>query len=141
MKPIAWATMCSQRSLSSANHPFEGVARAREDRGSPKGAKGRFDPAVPFFWGVWGFSKNIPAAKALLTHLCQRSSVEQTVAASHGYDIPQFEKLHDFKTWETEEPPKGTIYNYPPRGDVQVVIPYSESPTKIANQIFVGDSE
>src|SRR5437762_7203325 len=50
-------------------------------------------------WGVWSFSKNIPAAKALLTHLCQRSSVEQTVAASHGYDIPQFAKLHDFKTW------------------------------------------
>src|SRR5437762_6958737 len=87
-------------------------------------------------WGVWSFSKNIPAAKALLTHLCQRSSVEQTVAASHGYDIPQFAKLHDFKTWAIEEPPKGTIYNYPPRGDVQVVIPYGESPTKIANQIY-----
>ena len=103
---------------------------------SPKGPKGRFDPAVPFFWGVWSFSKNIPAAKALLIHLCQRSSVEQTVAASHGYDIPQFAKLHDFKTWEIEEPPKGTIYNYPPRGDVEVVIPYGESPTKIANQIY-----
>ena len=103
---------------------------------SPKGPKGRFDPAVPFFWGVWSFSKNIPAAKSLLTFLCQRPSVEQTVAASHGYDIPQFAGLHDFKTWETEEPPKGTIYNYPPRGDVQVVIPYSESPTKIANQIY-----
>jgi ABC-type glycerol-3-phosphate transport system substrate-binding protein len=103
---------------------------------TPKGPKGRFDPAVPFFWGVWSFSKNIPAAKALLTHLCQRSSVEQTVAASHGYDIPQFAKLHDFKTWAIEEPPKGTIYNYPPSGDVQVVIPYGESPTKIANQIY-----
>src|SRR5437763_2314810 len=103
---------------------------------TPKGPKGRFDATVPFFWGVWSFSKNIPAAKSLLTFLCQRSSVEQTVAASHGYDIPQFAKLHDFKTWETEEPPKGTIYNYPPRGDVEVVIPYSESPTKIANQIY-----
>ena len=37
---------------------------------------------------------------------------------SHGYDIPPFAKLHDFKTWEEEGPPKGTIYNYPPRGDV-----------------------
>jgi ABC-type glycerol-3-phosphate transport system substrate-binding protein len=103
---------------------------------SPKGPKGRIDPTVPFFWGVWGFSKNIPAAKSLLTYLGQRSSVEQTVAASKGYDIPPFAKLRDFKTWAEEGPPKGSIYNYPPRGDVEVVIPYSESPTKIANQIY-----
>ena len=73
---------------------------------------------MPFFWGIWKFSKNIPAAKSLLTFLCQRSSVEQTVAASKGYDIPPFARLHDFKTWAEEGPPKGTIYNYPPRGDV-----------------------
>ena len=103
---------------------------------TPKGPKGRFDSTVPFFWGVWGFSKNIAAAKSLLAYLCQRSSVEQTVAASHGYDIPPFAKLRDFKTWEEEGPPKGSIYNYPPRGDVQVVIPYSEAPTRIANQIY-----
>jgi hypothetical protein len=24
----------------------------------------------------------------------------------------------DFKTWEEEKPPVGTLYNYPPRGDV-----------------------
>ncbi len=103
---------------------------------TPKGPKGRFDATVPFFWGVWGFSKNIPAAKSLLAYLCQRSSVEQTVAASKGYDIPPFAKLRDFKTWAEEGPPKGSIYNYPPRGDVQVVIPYSEAPTRIANQIY-----
>src|SRR4051794_32555797 len=103
---------------------------------TPKGPKGRFDPAVPFFWGVWGFSKNIPAAKSLLAYLGQRSSVEQTVAASKGYDIPPFAGLRDFKTWAEEGPPKGSIYNYPPRGDVQVVIPYSEAPTRIANQIY-----
>lgn len=103
---------------------------------SPKGPKGRFDPTVPFFWGIWGFSKNASAAKSLLTFLGQRSSVEQTVAASKGYDIPPFAGLRDFKTWSEEAPPKGSIYNYPPRGDVEAVIPYSESPTKIANQIY-----
>ena len=103
---------------------------------SPKGPKGRFDAAVPFFWGTWNFSPNKAAAKSLLTFLCQRSSVEQTVAASHGYDIPPFEGLHDFKTWAEEAPPKGTIYNYPPRGDVQMVIPYSPAPARIANQIY-----
>jgi ABC-type glycerol-3-phosphate transport system substrate-binding protein len=103
---------------------------------TPKGSKGRFDAAVPFFWGTWKFSPNKSAAKSLLTHLCQRSSVEQTVAASHGYDIPPFEGLHDFKTWAEEAPPKGAIYNYPPRGDVQMVIPYSPAPARIANQIY-----
>src|SRR5882724_482818 len=95
---------------------------------SPKGPKGRFDAAVPFFWGTWRFSPNKSAAKGLLTFLCQRSSVEQTVAASHGYDIPPFSGLHDFKTWADESPPKGSIYNYPPRGDVEMVIPIVPHP-------------
>jgi ABC-type glycerol-3-phosphate transport system substrate-binding protein len=103
---------------------------------SPRGPKGHFDAAVPFFWGTWKFSPNKSAAKSLLTFLCQRSSVEQTVAASKGYDIPPFEGLHDFKTWAEEAPPKGTIYNYPPRGDVVMVIPYSPAPARIANQIY-----
>jgi len=102
----------------------------------PKGPKGHFEAAVPFFWGTWKFSPNKSAAKSLLTYLCQRSSVEQTVAASHGYDIPPFEGLHDFKTWTEEAPPKGSIYNYPPRGDVVMVIPYSPAPANIANQIY-----
>jgi ABC-type glycerol-3-phosphate transport system substrate-binding protein len=103
---------------------------------SPKGPKGRFDAAVPFFWGTWKFSTNKSAAKSLLTFLCQRSSVEQTVAASKGYDIPPFSGLHDFKTWLDEGPPKGTVYHYPPRGDVIMVIPYSPAPARIANQIY-----
>ena len=103
---------------------------------SPKGPKGRFDAAVPFFWGTWKFSQNKSTAKSLLSFLCQRSSVEQTVAASHGYDIPPFAGLHDFQTWLEESPPKGTVYHYPPRGDVVMVIPYSPAPARIANQIY-----
>jgi hypothetical protein len=103
---------------------------------SPKGPKGRFDPGNPNFWAIWGFSANKAAAKSLLLHLSQRSSVEKLVAASHGYDIPPFEKLHDFKTWEEEGPPKGTLYNYPPRGDVTASISGAPAPTRIGNQIF-----
>src|SRR5713101_5088279 len=104
---------------------------------SPKGPKGRFDAAVPFFWGTWKFSPNKAASKSLLAYLCQRSSVEQTVAASKGYDIPPFAGLRDFKTWAEEGPPKGSIYNYPPRGEVEMTIAYSPAPAKIANQIYV----
>ncbi|MBV8778712.1 MAG: carbohydrate ABC transporter substrate-binding protein [Alphaproteobacteria bacterium] len=102
----------------------------------PKGPKGRFEAAVPFFWGVWKFSQNKPAAKSLLTFLCQKDSVEQTVAASRGYDIPPFEGLHDYKTWAEEGPPKGGLYNYVPRGETEMVIPYSPAPARIANQIY-----
>ena len=59
-----------------------------------------------------------PAAKSLLSFLSTRSSVEKLVAGSRGVDIPPYEKLRDFKTWEEEQPPMGTLYNYPPRGDV-----------------------
>ena len=104
---------------------------------SPKGPKGRFDAAVPFFWGTWKFSPNKAAAKSLLTFLCQRSSVEQTVAASKGYDIPPFSGLHDFKTWAEEGPPKGTLYHYPNPHNHQILsIAAAPAPHKIAEQIY-----
>jgi ABC-type glycerol-3-phosphate transport system substrate-binding protein len=104
---------------------------------SPKGPKGRYEPGQPFYWGVWSFSKNKAAAKSLITFLSQRSSAEQTVAASHGYDLPPYANLLDFKTWETEAPPPGTLYSYPPRYADQIVnIANAPAPKKIANQIY-----
>jgi len=47
--------------------------------------------------GVWNFSANKSTAKSLLAFLSTRSSVQKLVAGSHGYDIPPFEKLRDFK--------------------------------------------
>jgi ABC-type glycerol-3-phosphate transport system substrate-binding protein len=103
---------------------------------SPKGAKGRYSPGLPYFWGIWKWSKNIAASKSLLTHLSQRSSIEKLVAASGGYDIPGFSGLRDFKTWAEEGPPKGTVYNYPPRADQIVSIAGAPAPVKIAVQIY-----
>src|SRR5207253_4755823 len=70
---------------------------------APKGPKGRYEPFLPYYWTVWSFSPNKPAAKSLLARLSQRDAVEQLVAASQGYDIPPYEKLHDFKTWAEQE--------------------------------------
>ena len=103
---------------------------------SPRGPKGRIQPFIPYFWGIWNFSKNKPAAKSLLTYLSQRSSVEKMVAASQGYDIPSFAKLHDFKTWADEGPPKGTLYNYPPTPDQIVSMAAYPAPPKIGAQIY-----
>lgn len=103
---------------------------------APKGPKGRYQPGLPYFWGVWKFSNNKSAAKSLLMHLSQRSSVEQLVDASGGYDIPPFSGLRNFKVWAEQGPPKGTIYNYPPRDDQIVSIAAAPAPTPIASQIY-----
>src|SRR5260370_29785958 len=55
---------------------------------TPKGPKGRFDAAAPFFWGTWKFSPHKSAAQSPLTLLRHRSSLAQTGAASHGHRIP-----------------------------------------------------
>jgi ABC-type glycerol-3-phosphate transport system substrate-binding protein len=103
---------------------------------SPKGPKGRFDPAQPAFWGIWNFSKNKAAAKSLALYLWETDSVKQLVAASKGYDIPCFGSLRNFDTWATEGPPKGGIWNYPPRGEVIESVSGYPAPARIANQIL-----
>ena len=103
---------------------------------SPKGPNGRFDPAQPSTWGIWSFSPNKSAAKSLALYLWETESVKQLVAASRGYDIPCFATLRNFDTWANEGPPKGGIWNYPPRGDVIESISGSPAPARIANQIF-----
>ena len=103
---------------------------------TPRGPKGRYQPYLPYFWGIWKFSKNKAAAKSLLAHISERNAVEKMVTASQGYDIPAFAKLNDFKTWADEGPPKGTLYHYPPKpGQVLSVAGYP-APPKIAAQIY-----
>jgi ABC-type glycerol-3-phosphate transport system substrate-binding protein len=103
---------------------------------SPKGPKGRFDPAQPSYWGIWNFSPSKSAGKNLLLHLWEKDSVERLVAGSKGYDIPAFGTLREFKTWAEEGPPRGGIWNYPPRGDVIESGSGSPAPMRIGNQIF-----
>jgi hypothetical protein len=43
----------------------------------------------------------------------------------------------DFKTWEEEKPPVGTLYNYPPRGDVIALLPGYPTPARIGTQINI----
>jgi len=58
--PSAWAV---------AKRDAPKVAEQLWTHGSPAGPKGRFAPFVPYFWGVWNFSKNQAAAKSLIVHL------------------------------------------------------------------------
>ncbi|MFL5265768.1 MAG: ABC transporter substrate-binding protein [Stellaceae bacterium] len=103
---------------------------------SPKGPKGRFDPAGYYYWGIWNFSKNIPAAKSLLAYLTTREVQDKLVTAGVGFDIPPFNSFMDFKIWNEVEPPHGTVYNYPPREDAIPNLVGYPAPLKIGTQMW-----
>ena len=65
--PSAWAV---------AKRDAPQVAEQCWTHGMPAGPKGRFGPFLPYFWGIWNFSKNMPAAKSLLAHLSTAASAE-----------------------------------------------------------------
>ena len=126
--PSAWAV---------AKRDAPQIAEQLWTHGMPAGPSGRFVPFLPFFWGIWSFSKNKQAAKSLLTHLSQPSAIETMVAASGGYDLPPFTGMTRFKTWAEQGPPKGTLYHYPNRDNHQILsIAGWPAPPKIAGQIF-----
>jgi ABC-type glycerol-3-phosphate transport system substrate-binding protein len=126
--PSAWAV---------AKRDAPQVAEKCWTHGFPIGPKGRFNPVLPRFYGVWNFSKNKPAAKSLLEFLTLRQNAEKQVAASQGYDIPPYTKFNDFKTWDEEGPPKGSISHYPIKGgDQKAGVVCSPAPPLIAAQIW-----
>lgn len=105
---------------------------------APSGPAGRFLPYLPYFWGVWSFSKNKTAAKELIEALLQREPVEQRCDEVVGYDVPPFNSMLDFKVWEDVAPPKGTVYNYPlrPFHNAKPHIAALPAPPEIAVQIY-----
>jgi ABC-type glycerol-3-phosphate transport system substrate-binding protein len=126
--PSAWAV---------AKRDAPQIAEQCWTHGFPVGPKGRFAPFLPYFWGIWNFSKNVPAAKSLLVQLSQRASAEKMVAASGGYDLPSFANFTTFKTWAEEGPPKGTLYHYPnPYNHQTLSVAAAPAPPKIAHQIY-----
>jgi ABC-type glycerol-3-phosphate transport system substrate-binding protein len=103
----------------------------------PAGPKGRFAPYLPFLWAIWNFSKNKAACKSLLAHLLQRENEEKLVDASIGYDIPSFESMRNFRIWSEVEPPKGTVFHYPPKGGRQITwMACAPAPAAIAQQMY-----
>ena len=126
--PSAWAV---------AKRDAPQIAEKCWTHGFPKGPAGRFNPILPRIYGLWNFSKSKEAAKSLLLHLSSRATAERQVAASQGYDIPPYPKFHDFKTWEEEGPPKGTLSHYPIKGgDQKAGVTCSPAPPLVAAQIW-----
>ena len=102
----------------------------------PKGPKGRHVSGRYRYWGIWNFSANKPAAKSLLLYLSTREAVEKLLKASQGFDVPPFAKLADSPVWADAEPPKGTLANFPPRGEVIVSVAGAPAPARIGVQMY-----
>lgn len=104
----------------------------------PAGPAGRFTPYLPYFWGIWSFSRNKPAAKSLLEFLSERTSAEAQTSVVSGYDIPPFATMSDFQIWQTEGPPTGVVFNYPlkPHHNAQQSIAFAPAPAEIAVQAY-----
>ena len=105
----------------------------------PAGPEGRFLAYLPWTSGIWNFGRNKQTAKALLEFLGERSSAEALTSKTSGYDIPPFETMTDFKIWETEGPPVGTVYNYPlkPHHKAKPSIAFAPAPGEFAAQMYV----
>jgi ABC-type glycerol-3-phosphate transport system substrate-binding protein len=126
--PSAWAV---------AKRDAPKVAEQLWTHGFAQGPKGRFAPFTPYFWAIWNFSKNVPAAKSLLTHLSSAAVSEKMVVASGGYDLPSFEKLTLFKVWQEEGPPKGTLFHYPNPYNHQILsVAGAPAPHSIGERIY-----
>ncbi len=93
---------------------------------------------LPFFWSVWNFSKNKQAAKSLLAHLSQPTSIEKLVEASGGYDLPAFEKLTTLKVWAEAGAAEGHALPLSESLSIsmKLSIAASPAPPKIAQQIY-----
>src|SRR5260370_31917630 len=78
----------------------------------------------------------MPEATDRSSNIPKRNATRQLVAASNGYDLPSFKSFYDFETWKTVEPPVGTVYNYPPRGDEQESIAGFPARPDVASQMY-----
>ena len=126
--PSAWAV---------ANRDKPDVARHLWHHDAPQGPKGRFRADAPFFWGIWDFSENIPAAKDLLRYVARRDVVDTLVSASKGFDIPLIVSHYQSNDlWAKSEPPRGVLYNYPIRGDERPMAAGYPAPPEYASQIM-----
>ncbi|MGE5253306.1 MAG: ABC transporter substrate-binding protein [Planctomycetaceae bacterium] len=103
---------------------------------TPAGPKGRFRGSLPRMQGLWNFSKNKSAAKALMLYLLQKEQQFKLISASKGFDMPLIKAYRSHPIWAEEQPPKGTQYNYPVRGDEFLMMGGYPAPIGIAAQIY-----
>ncbi|MBY0337227.1 MAG: extracellular solute-binding protein [Acetobacteraceae bacterium] len=105
----------------------------------PSGPRGRFAAYLPWNSAIWAFGRNKAQAKSFLEFITERESAELTTNTSQGYDIPPFASMSDFRVWETEGPPVGTVFNYPvkPHHDARPSLAFAPAPPELATQMYI----
>jgi hypothetical protein len=87
--------------------------------------------------GIWNFSANKSAAKSLVLYLSTREAILQLLEAGQGFDVCRPSKSLPTPPYGADaEPPKGTLYNFPPRGEVIVSVAGSPAPARIGVQMY-----
>lgn len=149
----AWDDASNNRAIQSGRsalifNPPSAWAVARRDNMAghdmqwtfpmPSGPEGRFVPYLPYFWGIWGFSRAKAQSKALLEFLSSRESADKQTTTSAGYDIPPFLSMNNFGVWANEGPPTGVVYNYPVRAhhNAKFSVAFQPAPAEIAVQAY-----
>src|SRR5713226_6722003 len=70
-------------------------------------------------------------------HLSTKEAIGKLLDGGQGFDVPPFEKLiAGSRVWADAEPPKGTLYNFPPRGEVIVSVAGHPAPARIGVQMY-----
>ena len=103
---------------------------------TPSGPKGHYRGALFVNFGVWKWCKEKKAAKELIMYLLERPQQWKMLHAAQGYDMPQLKPMYAHPVWEEEGPPKGTIYNYIPRGDEQLIVGGWPASPEIGAEIY-----
>ena len=102
----------------------------------PRGPKGHYRGLLVHGYGVWNFSKNKDVAKELALWLADKQQFSISAQASNGYDIPLIQSYSDNPVWTEAGPPKGSIYNYPVRGDEELVVCGYPAPPQVASRFY-----
>lgn len=113
------------------------VAKQIWHHDTPSGPSGRYRGSLPYLWGTWSFSPNKQAAKDFILWSMQKDQQSKLIQASQGYDMPLFRSLYDNPIWVNAEPPKGTLYNYPLRGNEEFFIAGFPAPPQVAAQVYL----
>jgi ABC-type glycerol-3-phosphate transport system substrate-binding protein len=103
---------------------------------TPSGPKGRYRGALFVNIGVWKWCKEKKAAKELIVYLLERPQQWKTLHAAQGYDMPQLKPMYAHPVWREAGPPKGTTYNYIPRGDEQLIVGGWPATPEIGAEIY-----
>ena len=103
---------------------------------TPRGPAGRFRGALFYNFALWKWCKDKTAAKDLLKYLLESPQQWKILQAAQGYDMPQLKPLYSHPVWQEEGPPKGTCYNYIPRGDEKLIVGGYPAKPEIGVEIY-----